>query len=61
MSEHNSMYRYQAEILLENKMSNLEAVDLLSLGKGFSHSWSFWGSWKVKQELWKIIAGTEKP
>jgi hypothetical protein len=61
MSEQNSMYKHQADILLENKMSNLEAVDLLSIGKGHSHNWSFWGSWKLKKELWKIITGSETP
>lgn len=61
MSEHNSMYKHQAEIVLENKMSNIEAVDLLAMGKGHSHNWNFWGSWKVIKELRKIINGAETP
>ena len=53
--EANSMYRKQAEDLRDQRFANIEIVDMLNLGKGFSHSWGFWGNRAVVKALHEIL------
>lgn len=53
--ESNSIYRKQAEDLSAQRLANIELVDMLDYGKGYSHSWTFWGSQKVVKALNEIL------
>jgi len=53
--EVNSIYRKQAEELRDQRLANIEIVDMLNLGKGFSHSWGFWGNSGVVKALHEIL------
>jgi hypothetical protein len=55
LCESQSIYYPQAKMLLDDKMSNVEAVNVLDLGKGYSHSWGFWGSSKVIRKVQEIL------
>jgi hypothetical protein len=53
--ESQSIYYSQAKALLEDKMSNVEAVNVLDLGKGYTHGWGFWGNNKVVKKIQDIL------
>ena len=53
--ESNSIYRKQAEDLRDQRLANIEIADMLNLGKGFSHSWTFWGNPAVVKSLHSIL------
>lgn len=53
--ESGSIYRKQAEMLRDQRFSNIDVVDKLALGNGYSHSWAFWGSAPVVKALHEIL------
>jgi hypothetical protein len=55
--ESNSIYYSQAQALAGQKMSNIDIVNHLDLGKGFSHNWDFWGSGRVVRSILEIMKG----
>jgi hypothetical protein len=55
LCESGSIYKQQADIVKDLRLANIDVVDLLPLGKGYSHNWNFWGNKAVVKNLHEII------
>lgn len=53
--EQNSIYHTQTLELIDMKLPNLDIEEYLDLGKGFSHSWKFWGNKKTTDAIHAIL------
>jgi hypothetical protein len=55
--ESNSIYFSQARMIANEKMSNIDIVNHLDIGKGYSHNWDFWGNDRIVRSLYLIMKG----
>ncbi len=53
--EHNSIYHNQTLGVIDKRLPNLDIEEFLDLGKGFSHSWKYWGNKKVTKAVHDVL------
>ncbi len=60
-SEENSIFRPQAEILINSHLTNIDVIDETAIGNGFSHNWDFWKSPGLYSNLITIFGARSIP